>query len=626
MICSTGPYKSSPFSLDIPSSAESQPAAAASEVACSQTSSQEPPPPSLESRMMEHKVAQAFPKKLETSVSKDDFDNFIRFVVAQLQKSTTKESTSANFLKSLPLMHVFSGCQTLFKSYQNLVPVYRKLRPMTKQELEYRQDFQSSLWFMTYLFSQICNRDMITVADKNIPNYKRHYQENLHPNFLILQRLINFLHVMLEKEGAEELLNPLSTLKIDLAKWVRPGFVGGLGFYPDTHGYIPIAYSFHAKEIESTYLYYGEDALPSKENPEQTKVFLNYLGEFITQSGLIIDIESSQIEIREFLGTDKKTPFHVGEVIVIKLQEEEKLALPEGVSNTQLDSIPSSKGELTSVPSSSTESVPISSPTESVPSSSSKEKVPDSTVDQMQSVAARLILSLVSGEIKRSRYDLYFVPIPESQIEKREFAYCLLQDLVARSQNAAQPKAQKLALEWLQKIEAMEEKPVQSLMQELEKEIRADLRTEYEIKVQKEQELRSQRVRDGLTEGLKKEKKSKKDRGKNPPKQTNTPPSNRVEQRVEEAFQKFKVHGCIKYRNMLKVARQAMKEYPKVFEATRPNQRGSHHVLHTETGPATLAQSHGKKDSTITMSNANQFLDDLMKHVKSALQLGKKKS
>ncbi|MCE5317768.1 MAG: hypothetical protein LLG04_10505 [Parachlamydia sp.] len=616
MISATGP-RLFPYSSQNPArEAPIMPPAAQPAAA---SSSQTPPPPSLESRMVEHKVAQAMSKKLETKVSVEDFENFKQFLTNHLHQriipGTESESSSAEFLNGCSLEKLLNCWECVFQSYKNIFPFYthRKLKTMTKQELTSREKFLSSFWFISYFLSQICYRDMQTVALRDIPNYKRHYQEKIHPHFLVFQRLTNFLHMMLEKEGAVELLNPLSTLKIDGVPWVRPGYVGGMGFYRDNHGYCPIPFSYQTKEIESIYLFYGEDALPSEKNPYQTKVFLTQFSEFITQSGVIVDI-GAQAEARQFLGMDTATPFLVGEVVIIRLNDkpqDEAVALPAAVEkSSQLAVELSSKGVLT----------PALLPSGN---ESSQANESESAIRQLQLVAARLMLSLIKGEIQKSKCDLYFVPMPAREIEKREFAYCQLQDLFIRSKNAAQPKAQRLALEWLQKIEAMENKPVETMLKELEDEIKADLRTQYQLEVEREQELRSQRVREGITEGLRKEKKSKKSKrrevAQNP---VETPTSKRVDLRVEEAFQKFKVHGRIKYRNLVKVARQAMKEFPEAFDVPQNfNQRGSHQVLHLESGPATLVQVHGRKDTAVPKYYANPFLDELMKRVSTALQL-----
>ncbi|MCB1119474.1 MAG: hypothetical protein KDK65_05900 [Chlamydiia bacterium] len=176
-------------------------------------------------------------------------------------------------------------------------------------------------------------------------------------------------------------------------------------------------------------------------------------------------------------------------------------------------------------------------------------------------------------------HDVFFVPLPPTPQEEREFAYLLL--------------------------DAMKEnkEPVdETILSELEREMRA--------KIEAEQQARQAAVVAGTTQGARGGK-----RGKGGKKAAPKPPTSKQPSRedlVDQAFKQWKVEGRIKYQRLLHIARQILKENPEVLQSVTQN--GSHLSLHTAAGVATVA----RRDE-VSQTSANNFIREVLRAVNREL-------
>lgn len=525
-----------------------------------------PPPPSLESTWLEYKVAKTFEQKPSTKVTLQEYEAFRVFLAEWITRPIpsywARATDLQHCLQICPPPLILHRLEELFRTYQDLGTIYKKGKQdnMNQKELEWRRTFADRFWVIASLFSALCERDANGAIKVEL--YKEYYKKVIHPHFLMIQRLTNFYHLMLEKEGAKELKHPYSVLEVNPSQ--------GLAFYRDSQGYVPILFHLDPHGIEVVYIYFGEDALPSS-HEHQSKVFLVDHGKFVLKSGFIIDLRKKgggiSADISGFYGEETETPFFTSALF-------ERFIMNSEVSVKQIR-------------------------------------------------LAHLIEDDIEAFLKKPEcnHDLFFIPLPAQGIESREFAYCLLQDLIVQSLNRARPEEQRQAIEWLKAIEECEGKPIKEMVDEFEGEIKANIKSEYEREVEEEQLKRSKQVSEGTTPGIKKKGISKGKKQEKPsPKESPTPPKP-VDARVEEAFMEFRVKGRIKYRRMLNIAKKILKKYPDTFAVKEEKQHGSHHVLHLDEGPpASLVKPHGKKDAAISQRFANKFVDAILDQVKRSFQ------
>ena len=171
-------------------------------------------------------------------------------------------------------------------------------------------------------------------------------------------------------------------------------------------------------------------------------------------------------------------------------------------------------------------------------------------------------------------------------------------------------------------------KTVVELIKAKEALIREELHRQYELRVQKEQQERSKQVIEGTTLGAgtsnshrkedKKEKKNISSSSKDSAKKLN------VAEKVENGIKAIKINGPIKYRKLIQITRQMMKENRLRFSHNavlpemniRINQKGSHHNIHSQHSGSTLPQPHGSKDSSVSARSANRFCQALVAQIK----------
>lgn len=508
-----------------------------------------PRPPSLESLMLEHKVSEQL-KPFSTKVTKEDFQTFKAFWLRWVDQPAP-EWEHAAILKTVLQGNPSTTAmiEAVFEAYQTLFPVYSRgrLHLMNANLRVIRQKYIQNIYTLSGVFVQCCERDSLTKARQQILLYRPYYAKEIHPYFLILQRFVNFLHEMLEREQAVELKRPFGDISV--------GDVGGLGFYRDATGYVPIAFYKNPQDLEVIYFHMGEDL---------EKVFLFDNGEFISQSGFLIDIvngsEGPLAKVRGFYGAGTPNPFCATEISHL---------MPLDIEEPKFQTL----------------------------------------------------FALIDDEIQlflkmREQRRIFFIPIPAQGYESTEFYYCLLQDLILRSRISAVPEQQEQAIQFLKAIEKCEGKSVETLVNELEREIKDNLRSEYEREVEEEQLKRSKQVSEGTTPGMKVERKPHKGKKREKVKPVQEAPKS-LDQRVEEGFKEFQIKGRIKYRHLMKVTRKVMKKFPETLEALQDvRQHGSHQVMHTEEAPETLVRPHGRKDAAVSQRSANRFLSALMDQVK----------
>ncbi|MCE5315858.1 MAG: hypothetical protein LLG04_00665 [Parachlamydia sp.] len=472
--------------------------------------------------------------------------------------------------KGFPLNSQLQCLDKLHQYHQLLSNCYKKgkVKSMSRQELAMRNDYTFQLSLLSTLFHQMCLRDT-TIVQRDCNLYRKMYQEEIDPHLQIFQRYSNFLHKMLESEQATELKHPLRLLKFESSTLPFTHSQPYLAFLRDSRGWLPIPLNFNSKTLEVSYIYYGESSLPSTkaENNHQSLVMIVDHGELVTQNGFLIEItktdQESMVDIIGYFGPESSMPF-----LTTPLTKRLFDADAAGMVKTLSPIIP----EI------------------------------DSFLNDLS-----------------SQRELYFLPLNLGPDEREEFHYCLLLEAILQSRSANRPEQQAAAVAFIKQLEQAEGKPIEEVLKEQEKVIKAKLRTEYEREVEEEQQLRSKQVAEGKTAGAGPSKKKKKGQtaSKSP-----APATKSVDERIEQGFKTFLVKGPIKYRRLIQLTKDMLKKSPETLSKILQdeNQRGSHHILHTQQGPVTLVEPHGKKDRTISARVANRFCDAVLEQMRKSIE------
>lgn len=515
---------------------------------------------------------------IETKITKEEYQQLRQWWEKWATSGVSPVNENPDVARVLELSTAetqLAYLENLHDCYQTLSTRYHgKIKPLNAQDRRKRGEYPIFLSLLTCAFQQLCIRDT-AIHGRKTALYHQLYQTEIDPCFRLFQRYANFLNKMLEMEEAKELKHPLRLLKIE-AQQIFPNSHCHLAFERDSGGWLPLAFNFNPNTLEVSAIYYGDSALPSVLHDYQTKVMMVDHAEMVTQSGFIVDAEKRDgwfmVSVSGYFGTDSPTPY---------------LNTPYGEKFiTDMDN--------------------------------SKE------VKELVQRISPILPEIASfaNDPKPDR-EVYFVPLPMKQDEREEFSYLLLQHLM--HQLTASEEERNNARTWIKQIEQVEGKPIGQVIKEQEAAIKEKLRTEYELEVEEEQQQRSQQVASGATKALRKDKKNKNEKKPHAHSQSASP-SKTVDQAVEERFQAFRVKGPIKYRRLIQMTKQMMKQHPEAFShiIQEENQRGSHHVLHTEQGPLTLVQPHGKKDNVVSAKMANRFCDALLDQVRRTMESFKK--
>lgn len=466
-----------------------------------------------------------------------------------------------NWANAQGLLKLSEGKQSLdelFQDYQTLqhISTGKKLE-MPENIDTLRGRFMFNCWNVAIVFSYLCERDLISKAITSLAIYKPYYQNFIHPHFLIFQRFVNFLYAMLEKEKVDALRHPLGVIPILQH--------GGLGFLNDRNGYLPIPLCFNPQSVELNFIHYGADALTSQARIGQRKAILVDHGEIVIRSCFLVDLQKTSgkvvVSARRFYGVDSSFPF-----------------------STYEETMPADLDAL--------------------------------------DMKNKILLAGIQEDVEAFKknasnlHEVFIIPLPHSEMERKEFAYCFLLDLVARSNLTLRPLEQQQALAAVKTIEEIQQKPIAEVVKNLEEEIKAELRSKYEQEVADEQRLRSQKVSEGTTQGIRRkmDKKMNKNELHKPGK---APKQKSIAEKVEEGFQEIKVSGRIKFQKLMRMGREVLKHNDAANLLQDDKQKGSHQVLHMEQGPpVTIVHPHGKKDKTVSAQSANRFLNAILKQVK----------
>lgn len=521
-----------------------------------------PHPPSLESQMLALRVQAALPQEPNMDVSHEQFSAFLAFC-ANWSKQPSNNflwgnfSTYQEFVQTAAKSDIPGMLKTFFEQYMAL----KNFKGSQRDHARLKSDFVQSFWNLCTIFILLCERDahsFESVMRDASSDYRRHYSSAIHPHYMILQRFANFILKLSDKEVQ------LSEDKMRGVLSIGPR--QRLGFFFDKENYVPIPFAHNPDELEIIYLHYGQALLPSHKQ-RLTPVFIFDKSQFVTSSGFLVEIKKlpsmaprSHLSVlcRGFFGEGTFSPFCVTDGLLGSPQ------MPEFAN------------------------------------------LYDLLEDEIEAFKRQ----------KKRECDTFFLPFPSQKSECDDFAYCFLLELIERTKDQTDSKGAEEAQKMLQHISELEGMPAEEIVKSLEKTIKDNLLSEYERKVQKEQQQRSAAVIAGAAPSLRsgKPKKNRKHSEKNEPKKDL---KKEAELFVEAEFQDLQLHGRIRFRRMLKMVGKVLKKHPEMFK--KDNQRGSHHVLHVGQGGATLVQTHGRHDNTMSPYMAKRFMKKIMDQVNQTL-------
>lgn len=486
--------------------------------------------------------------------------------------------------KRFPAASQIQHLQALDNAYRSLVNNYHAdtVDQLDSQEKRMRQAYPYHLSALTDMIQTLCLRDAFALGC-DFPTYCDAYEKDTHPSFKIFQRYVNFFQRMLEIEQAPEIdnLNRLFTVR------ESEGVVNSLAFLRESDGWLPVPvnHSIHEPFTQAVYLHYGERVLPAPDNVKSHLIIIDGK-DIVDQNGYVFELrklprpDRLEVEYYGYYGLENDMPYINTDKFSKKYAESDAML------------------------------VKMLSP---------------------------YISNISSFLASREEVEVGFMPLPVTEEEQDEFTYCFLLNLLSELDNAKNDverqeillcleqivKAEKNPIHAEEDVSQPEKKPAQvpiklavaELIKEKEALIREDLRRKYDLQVQKEQELRSQLVIEGTTPGAgsshshrridKKEKSS-----------SSKDPANKlyIAEKMERDFKAFNIHGPIKYRKLIRLARQMMKKNVLRFSqdaelpemSPRINQRLSQQNIHF----------HGSKDSSVSSRSANRFCGVLVTQIR----------
>jgi predicted RNA binding protein YcfA (HicA-like mRNA interferase family) len=458
-------------------------------------------------------------------------------------------------LNNIPLIGE-SSFDSLWQDYTYLNRYQSSKR--TIQYIKKEKSFIHNCWNIAALLNQYAeetsrghyrlNFMQYLAEDKGLKLNQKAYKENIHPYFSIFQRFINLLGAIAKPiECMEEF--GVSLLNIDDKR--------AFAFYQDSQGFVPIPFCCHSTETEIIYIHYGEQAFTSLEGCNG-KAFIFEHGVLNTASGYILELTKNALDAeigvnaRGYYGGNKEIPFYATSKTI----------------QTTLNS---------------------------------------------EHPGTRNLLSLIKDEVEQFQkeaktFDVFFIPIPDTDAESHEFLYFLIQDLIS------QPKSNVEALFLLEYIESELNAPIEVISQQLEEQIKTKISSTYDKKIENSHE----EIHPVVVQ-----KAHKKGKRKAPRRTQRKVPQKKVtssEDRLTKDFQAFKVSGPRKYKHVIKITQDLLKKMPQEkSELVKESQRGSHRTLHFPKGAATLVKPHGKKDM-VSQKSTNTFIQKIITLIHSSLE------
>jgi len=472
-------------------------------------------------------------------------------VVSQEDFNKFQTFTTINFPKLLD-----SPVDRLWQSYTYLYRYQTSKKTILYQKQE--KLFIKSCWEVATLFNTHAEKTSIENYNLNYRMYcgtnqghelnQKAYQENIHPLFLIFQRFIN-LAVTIAKPVECLGVTGIRVLKIDDER--------ALAFTQDSQGFVPVPFCPFAP-LEIIYIHYGEQIF---QPPEFCcgKVFIFEEGKLNSANGFLLEmtkhsIGETRVNTRGYYGGNTAAPFYASSKTI----------------QSNLDSA---------------------------------------------HLGTQSLLLLLQNEIEKFHKDktisdTFFIPTPDIDSEKEEFCYFLIQDLISQSYST-EAEHRENALLLLGYIESELGSSIEEISLQLEEQIKHKISSPSDKEIEAEWNKAHKSVIDGTKEKGKRRTSSR--RGKKTAKaQLQKKKHCSHSTKVEQDFEAFKVTAAKKYKYVVKIAQDLLKEMPlEQARLVKEIRRGSHHTLHFPKGGAvTIVEPHGKKE-LVPQKTVNRFIEKL---------------
>lgn len=534
---------------------------------------------SLSSLVAEHQLKkEVSPSSYEMLVKEDAFKTFEKFYLSAAFEDPSIAATLV-FHGTFPQSNFEEKQKRLKRIWEDYRDLYafhsqgsKKSLAQVKAINEKRDRFAADCFDLATDFNSVCGEKIQSAWDPIFSEgMAKRYRDEIHPQFRTFQRLMNFFFHLWEKEGKGGSRRDFGIIEIDTKRC--------FAYFLEEEGYLPIPFVNNPADLEMIYLHYGSAAA----NPPPHKGGQLYIYDKMeqdTHSGFILELQKIpaqgvQFVIRGYYGANTATPFCTEEVVV--------LAPPNAVPKTM----------------------------------------------QIKRLVELFKQDIAKFEASQKEKDILFFPFPEED-EQTKMNYLLIEELVAKSKNMEKPEEQKLALEWIAYIEQMEGKPISDVQKEAEQAVMEEIASEYDREIAQQQQSISQQVSEGNIVGKAREH-AKKDKPTNRKHKSDQkshkfqsePTLDQAQQQalrkkeIQNRFDQLRANGRIKYRSLLKIAKTVLKEHPTEFQ--KENKKGSHKVLHFDSGPASLVKIHGTKDSSMSKHYANRVIKNILNRATALL-------